>query len=263
MIHGIEWLMGQRRLNAACVALTKIGLRGLGVNVDYHLGRSGERVFISGLLSSFPRLVCFDVGANVGSYTAVLVAAGAGQVVAFEPVQQTFDELTENVGSLPGVRLVHTAVGERDGAVQFEVPTALRKTVASRDLSIAPGSSGEHQRLTVPICTLDSFIEASGTTPDFVKIDVEGFELEVILGMQRLLASRPPRAIQFEFNQHHLKRKHSLLDFQDLLPQYSFFRIATCSLRPLLPSHYLSNIFMYCNIVALERSAVDRLSFMW
>jgi FkbM family methyltransferase len=246
------------------MGLTKIGLRGLGVNVDYHLGRSGERFFLNGLLAQFPDIACFDVGANVGDYTSALVATGARQVVAFEPVRQTFDVLAENVGSLRGVTLVHTAVGERDGVVQFDIPTGSTQSVlASRDLSIAPEASAAHETVRVPLCTLDGFVEKNAIDPGFVKIDVEGFELEVILGMKRLIARKPPVAIQFEFNQHHLKRKQSLLDFQEVLPDFSFFRIATHSLRPLSPDHYLSNIFTYCNIVAVERSAVNRLSFMW
>jgi FkbM family methyltransferase len=264
MIHGVEWLMGQRRLNAACMGLTKIGLRGLGVNIDHHLDRSGERIFLNGLLAQFPELICFDIGANVGDYTAALADAGAREIVAFEPVRQTFVELELNVGSLPRVKLVHTAVGERDGVVQFDVPAVASQSIlASRDLSIAPEAKAAHQTVSVPICTLDKFVETNGIEPGFVKIDVEGFELEVIQGMKGLLARKPPAAIQFEFNQHHLKRKQSLLDFQEVLPGFSFFRIATHSLRPLTPEHYLSNIFTYCNIVALERSAAERLSFMW
>lgn len=260
-IRGVEWLMGQRQFGKLCTALAKVGLRGLGVNLHHDLTRSGELFFLKNLLGRFPETVCFDVGANVGRYAAALLDSGAARVVAFEPVQATFELLERRLGARPSLTLVNAAVGETVGFVEVEVPA--QSTLASRDLRLSPVSSAEHRTLRVPMTTLDAYVESSGVRPGFVKIDVEGFELEVLLGMKNLMALEPPIAIQFEFNQHHLKRKQSLLDFQAALPDFDLFRVASYSLRPLTPDHYLSNIYAYCNIVAVLRAQQPKMSFMW
>jgi Methyltransferase FkbM domain len=88
-----------------------------------------------------------------------------------------------------------------------------------------------------------------------MKIDVEGFELEVLTGAQRLLDSGVLSYVQFEFGPHHLKRRQNIGDFMAVLKDYEFYRLATHALRPLGDgSHYLHNIYAYSNIICVRRS---------
>ncbi|WP_243408018.1 FkbM family methyltransferase [Frankia canadensis] len=145
---------------------------------------------------------CYDVGANVGIYT--LWAAGrvgrTGEVHAFEPVPQTRATLARLVGqnALTQVRLSSAAVAATAGTV---------------GLRIYPGSSGlAHQvfdgaapELTVPATTLDQHA-ARHRPPDLVKIDVEGFELDVLRGAGELLRVHRP-ALLLEMLPSHLARR--------------------------------------------------------
>ncbi|OHV44387.1 methyltransferase [Pseudofrankia sp. BMG5.36] len=131
---------------------------------------------------------CYDVGANIGVYT--LWAAGlvglSGQVHAFEPVPDTMAVLRSMVrrNELPQVRLESCAVGATAGE------TGMRTYRDASGLAhpVADAGTADHiARLT----TLDAYVERH-RPPDLVKIDVEGFEIDVLRGAASLLAARSP-----------------------------------------------------------------------
>jgi len=138
---------------------------------------------------------CLDVGGHVGYLTilmARLVGPG-GRVVAFEPVPETFQVLRENVrlNALENVRLECTAVGEREGMISLFCD-------ADQELSWTPSVSahsvpGNHQKkLSVPMVSLDRYVEKKVLRSSLIKIDVEGAELDVLRGAQGLLLEHRP-----------------------------------------------------------------------
>jgi FkbM family methyltransferase len=116
--------------------------------------------------------VVLDIGANIGVMTRIF-AKRAGHVHAFEPSPRALAMLRLNA---PPNATVHPfALGEEEGVVEFAECEAL-------DMShIGEGD------LQVPVRTVDSF----GLTPDFIKIDVEGFEPQVLRGAAKTLAAGP------------------------------------------------------------------------
>ena len=127
-----------------------------------------------------------DVGANVGTYTIWAAECGA-EVMALEPAADTFDLLLENV-ALNGyqVSAIQAAVGDRCGAARF---TAGRDTVQSLD----PDGPVETR-----LVTIDSLI--GGRHVAGMKVDVEGFEIDVLRGCTRALSERRIGLIQLEWN---------------------------------------------------------------
>jgi hypothetical protein len=95
--------------------------------------------------------------------------------------------------------------------------------------------------------------------PDFLKIDVEGYEPEVLAGSQALLRGGSIKAIQFEFSYHHLLRGTTLKTFEQYLSGYQLFRIASRSLRSIDTDHYLGTIYGYSNFLAVRNDLVGRL----
>jgi FkbM family methyltransferase len=243
--------LGSKQTAAISHRLAQIGMLGLGVDVGSEFETNGEQWFSRRLFGAIPGAVCADVGANVGEYTATALAMNASHVFAFEPSPAIFDVLKSQFGDDSRVTLLKTAIGEETGEVSFYVPINNASTFASRDVAITPIASSTSQKITVLLTTLDQISEKEKVAFDVVKIDVEGFELEVLKGAQRMLRSKPPKVIQFEFNTHHGKRRQTMQDFADALPDFKMFRLASRSLRPIDLGHHFSTIYAYQNIICI------------
>jgi FkbM family methyltransferase len=130
-----------------------------------------------------------DIGANVGAYALALGhwVGATGAVFAFEPAPAAFDGLTRHVhlNHLEHVvHPVHAAVAERPGRAGLILSTTAGESrLASADES--------HTTLpSVPITTIDEFCAAERLTPDFIKIDVEGWELAALRGARQTIRDR-------------------------------------------------------------------------
>jgi FkbM family methyltransferase len=124
-----------------------------------------------------------DVGANVGSYTILASGVVRCHTVAFEPDPLTAAALERNVNLNQIANLVEirvAAVGERHGTVRFSTGLDTENHVVS-----AVDPSGRD----VPIQTLDQAFLDSGRIPALIKLDVEGYEAEVLRGALALLAA--------------------------------------------------------------------------
>ncbi len=127
-----------------------------------------------------------DVGANIGSYTIWAGDLGA-EVIALEPADDTFALLMENV-ALTGypVTTIHAAAGAVPGTAQF---TSGRDCVNRLD----PAGDVEARMVTI-----DSIVK--NRTVAGMKIDVEGYEIQVLRGCERALGEQRLRLIQLEWN---------------------------------------------------------------
>lgn len=141
-----------------------------------------------------PNDVVVDIGANIGYYTRIasrLVGAG-GAVIAFEPMPAAYRVLQMNCSDLANVTLFPVALGDKQGETTFYV----RKKGDQSSL----GSDKTAQAVRVKIDTLDSALIARCSRIDFMKIDVEGFEREVLAGSAQSIATHRP-IIYFELLQ--------------------------------------------------------------
>jgi FkbM family methyltransferase len=140
-----------------------------------------EEIFRHELCKSF-----YDVGANIGIYS-LIVASSALQtsVYAFEPHPVTFSLLQENIalnGLQERIRAFPIALGKTKGEVEFtDIPgSSTNRVIINGNLSTSPTT-------TVEMYTGDSLIQQLGGSPDVVKIDVEGFENQVLWGFEHTL----------------------------------------------------------------------------
>jgi FkbM family methyltransferase len=138
-----------------------------------------------------PGMVAYDVGAHVGIHALYLgkLLGRAGLVLAFEPWPENFRRLRRNIAYNPALAArvvpIHKAVGLREGTARF--------TEGSTDGTHHLAGLDEASAMEVPVTTLDSVWDESGRSPDLIVIDVEGAELEVLEGAQRLLAKCRPK----------------------------------------------------------------------
>jgi FkbM family methyltransferase len=166
----------------------------------YHLDRAHHRA-MDALYRRFirPGDLVFDVGAHVGDRVASFRRLGA-RVVALEPQPAPARVIRLMRGHDPMVTVLSLAAGAKAGRIRLKI-NARNPTVSTaseafvRSAEGAPGWEGQvwDRELEVEVTTLDALIARYGE-PAFVKIDVEGFEDQVLEGL-----TRPLRALSFEF----------------------------------------------------------------
>jgi FkbM family methyltransferase len=162
--------------------------RRFGQGFKPKLGSTAEEDYIQAL--DLGGKTVFDVGAYIGIMTLFFARAAGpgGRVVSFEPNPANYEELRSNVelNGFDNVCLLKLGVGAEPGAGQL----ALDPIYPSRG-SLAPSADGE--RLSVEVATLDGLLhEARVPVPQFVKIDVEGLEDDVLAGMAGILEAHRP-----------------------------------------------------------------------
>jgi FkbM family methyltransferase len=134
--------------------------------------------------------LAIDVGANIGWHTAALAAAGAA-VIAVEPLAANLVRLRRAVAGYPAVVIEATALGAGAGRVGHTTP-ADGAYAAVRGPADGAGSDAP----SWPMTTLDELWQRHGAPPvRVVKIDVEGYELEVLRGGRQLLAGCRPAVL--------------------------------------------------------------------
>jgi FkbM family methyltransferase len=164
----------------------------------------GQPWRIAALRSHYAALIepgdlVFDVGAHVGNHSRALAGLGA-RVVAIEPQAGFARWLRWLFRREPRVTVLETAVGARAGRASL-YPSPRTPTVAtlSSDWIASVRSARSFSRvrwqapLEVPVTTLDALIEQHGM-PRFCKLDVEGYEAEILRGL-----SRPIALLSFEY----------------------------------------------------------------
>lgn len=140
----------------------------------------------------------FDVGANTGNRTKIFLKLGM-RVVAIEPQDECVDLLRLGFGKNKNLTIIQKVLGSSEGEAELMICNVNNLSSLSQDWIETVKSSGrfsdyswENKKL-IPMTTLDRLIELYGL-PSFIKVDVEGFEHEVLLGL-----SEPVNFISLEF----------------------------------------------------------------
>jgi FkbM family methyltransferase len=153
-----------------------------------------------------PGTLCFDIGANLGERAEELLACGA-RVVLVEPNPFCGSTLNHLFGKNPQVKIVTSAVGSKAGSLQLHVHGTDATASVRHDWDQQVfGWKRSLQTIPVPVVTLDRLIGRYGR-PGFLKIDVEGYELEVLQGLSMLVP-----LVSFEFHLKEVERVRACLE---------------------------------------------------
>ena len=168
----------------------------------------------------------FDVGANIGLYSGELRNQFPNaKITAFEPSQFAAKEYRGRFQEDSNVHLIQVAVGNVEGkaTLYYDFEASGMASMSNRKLDHFGIEFKKSEEINV--ITLDSFSRDQGLIPDFLKIDVEGHELEVLNGAKEIL--NKIKLIQFEFGGCNIDTRTFFQDFYYLFKeaQFELFRI--------------------------------------
>ena len=163
---------------------------------------SAERAALGRLAR--PGMTVLDVGANLGLYSMFLAqrVGPQGRVVSFEPDPDLFGLLRDNLAanSFANVEVHNLSLGDRPGRMVLS-----RLTLNSGDNHLGTAAESTFRRpVEVEVTPLDAMM--AGLCPDLVKVDVQGWELKVLRGMQSLLGRVPSVGLYLEVCPKWLRR---------------------------------------------------------
>lgn len=143
-----------------------------------------------------PGDVALDVGANIGC-TALLLGQTVSKVIAFEPGRRTFAMLVRNIeqSGMTNIHAVNAGLGSKDAEFDLMFNPANRSGGVVLRGDAGKGQVG-HERERIQILNGDDYIRKSLIDRiDFIKIDVEGFEQDVVTGFSETISKHRPVVI--------------------------------------------------------------------
>ena len=158
---------------------------------------SDEESFHAAIMTELrPADVVWDIGANVGHFARIFGerTGPTGSVYAFEPTPESYLALCHATEEFPWVQNVRMALSDFNGVSRFVVSESHRRNHLQRNETEGTGDNS----VEVPVMRADTYRATCGVTPNVIKIDVEGFEDEVLAGMDELLATPELRAVFVE-----------------------------------------------------------------
>jgi len=209
-----------------------------GISADFHVytpwelramepsGDFGHEKDILELLISYtmPGEVVLDVGSNFGIFTILLAkkVGQSGKVIAIEPGKEIFSHFLENVklNNLDNITSFNFALGDKEE----EAKLFLGQVAGASSIAYTPGGSNGFE--IVKVKTGDRLIKENNLPiPNIVKIDVEGFEYNVIEGMRNTLGSPECRMVCCEIHTQMLPNGINAKKIIDLLKSLGFNKI--------------------------------------
>lgn len=222
-----------------------LSLKDKGISRELILYRRRETKMTDFLRSQILREgdVVLDIGANIGYYVLLesKIIGEKGTVYAIEPVSATFRTLLRNLkmNTCRNVEPYHLAVGGKNGKITINVSNESNKS-AVRPVS----GRGYDKTELVNMLTVDSFLEGK-KPPDLIRMDVEGYEYEIVKGMAETLKGDTDLFIEVHgFNM----TKEQMNEFYDILVKNEYdvkFSV----------DDFLHNINKFANLV-VDRTSV-------
>jgi FkbM family methyltransferase len=195
----ICWQIGSRLVPGAVAVpfvnhtrlLVRPGLHGITGNIYVGLNEFEEMSFLLHMLRQGDRFL--DVGANAGVYSVLAAGAVGARCISIEPVPSSYNNLLDNlrINNLSdSVQALNIGAGSERGSLYFTTNADTRNRVIL--------AGGQHDLLAVTVDTIDNICQGRNFIPDMIKIDVEGFEGNVIAGAKNTLNNSALKCVLME-----------------------------------------------------------------
>ncbi|NJN43191.1 MAG: FkbM family methyltransferase [Flammeovirgaceae bacterium] len=189
-------------------------------NRNHDAYSNGEARVLQKLLLSNPKII-LDVGANVGQYAEMAHSICAqAKIYSFEPVKATFEILSKKMSGNEQVMCIKKGLYKESRKVKINIYPGSEHS-SFHDIK---GVSYEVvQQEEIETTTGDQFMkEMDIEKVDLLKLDVEGAEMDALLGFSVALASQKIRLVQFEYGYINITSKVLLADYYDFFEKYGY-----------------------------------------
>lgn len=191
-------------------------------NRNHDIHSNGEAFVLSQLSKLNPSII-LDVGSNVGNWAkAASASCKSARIYSFEPVPSTHQKMIDAFQQ-SGIDKIMPV----KGGLYKETTTAFINQYASDEhasiYDVKGAGYSSTNTIEIKLLKGDEFIEQHNLNfIDFVKLDVEGAEMDALLGLEKALSENKIRLVQFEYGYINITTKVLLLDFYDLLMKHGY-----------------------------------------
>lgn len=238
---------------------------------NINFSRNGEGKFLDSLERYYRDTIrqgsavqLFDVGANKGEFAELLRArwGKGGQIHVFEPVETLCAEMRGRFAGDTSVHINQVGISSTEGVqvLYSDIEGSPLSSFLSRDVAGVGQEFG--QQVCVPTIRLDTYIKKMRLEHiNFIKIDTEGYEFEVINSLGKYLCSTFIDFVQFEYGGTTLDAGLSLRKFFEIFEAAGFV-IAKVMRTGLLirPYENWMDDFRYANFVAISRCKLEKIN---
>lgn len=186
--------------------------------------------------NNIDKFLVFDVGANIGNYTREVLKADLSCIIfSFEPSFKSYQTMMQNVKSA-NVSILNFGFSDNvsEKILFSDEPGSAISSLTKRNLEHFGIEFSHEER--VKMDTLDNFCNTNSVIPDLLKIDVEGHELDVLLGGLEIIDK--VSIIQFEFGGCNIDTRTYFQDFWYFFKQHDFSLYRITKTGPQLISTY-------------------------
>lgn len=146
---------------------------------------------------SKPGMTCIDIGAHIGLYSVFMSKSGPATVYSFEPTPSSVEVLRETVRvnkASDNVTVVPAAVSDKSGKATFYIDNS-PISVANSLVNVDFGEKFVRKGYEVDVVSIDDFVLKNNLNVDFIKIDAEGVEVQVLEGARNTFLNNRPSGI--------------------------------------------------------------------
>lgn len=156
-------------------------------------------IALNATLAQIKPKTVFDLGANEGGWCVTFLNIPDCQIHCFEPIPSMKDACLKRYGDNP--RIIWNTVGIADvEQLSDPVDVCLAWALLPKALSIGKPKVAKYDTFRMQLITIDGYIERTGVSPDFIKMDIDGYEYKALKGGQRFLKSHPvPMLFEYSF----------------------------------------------------------------
>lgn len=218
---GLKRVIKRESHNGLFKALAGLGrsLNRFYENRNHDSLSNGEQTLIKKFARLHPTHI-IDGGANIGTYSLMVNdILPEATIYAFEPVKETFDQLTLRISGR-NITPIQKGLFSEDTS---RVINLYKSSTHSSIYDIKGLSYKSENNTTIELVKGDDFLQQNNISKiDFLKLDLEGAEYDALLGFKESLQNRNIRMVQFEYGYINITTKKLLIDFYELFESYGY-----------------------------------------